>query len=188
MTRRPVDATPPWPVGMELQFYVGGVEVVPKGSMRAFLPKGWSRPVITDSGGKELRAYENAIRNAARAELDRRALPCAIRQPFEVHMCFYLARPDADFDKHRNVKPGARATPWVKPDLDKMQRGALDALTKLVWDDDSRVVRLVVEKRFSDATRDVGTWIRVRALAATLRELLDSQQPRLQPSQETRTT
>ncbi len=172
-------AIPPWPIGTELTFFVGGIEAVPKGNMRAFVPKGWTRPVITDGKGKDVRAYESVMRNAARVELDRRSLPCARSQAFEVHMVFYFSRPDGDFDKHRHVHGRARSTPWVKPDLDKLQRSALDALTKLVWDDDSRVVRIVVEKRFADATHDIGTWIRVRVLPSTQRELADSQQRQL---------
>lgn len=165
----------PWPTGTELQFFVGGVMPVAKGSMRAFIPKGWDRAVVTDSA-TGLRGYESAVRNAARGELDRRGLPCALRQPFEVHLVFFFPRPDSDFDRHGHLVASARATPWVKPDLDKLLRAALDSLSKHVWDDDSRVVRAVIEKRFSDAARDIGTWIRVRLLPATLRELHAMQQ------------
>lgn len=171
-----------WPVGTELQMYVGGVEPVAKGSMRAFIPKGWSRAVITDSGGQPLRAYEGAIRNAARAEMDRRGLPCAHETPFEVLLAFYTARPSKDYTAARTLssgtrvaalKPAARATPWIKPDIDKLQRSTLDALTGLVFDDDSRIVRIVVEKRFADANHDIGTWIQVRSLPRTVGELRD---------------
>lgn len=161
-----------WPLGTELALFVGGVEAVAKGNMRAFIPKGWSRAVVTDTGGKELRAYENQVRNAARVEMQRRGLQTAHHQPFSVELCFFQPRPDKDMDRHGQLAKSARSTPWVKPDLDKLQRGALDALTKIVWDDDARVVRLVVEKRFADATHDVGTWIRVRVLPANQRELM----------------
>ena len=159
-----------WPIGCELQLYVGGTEPVSKGSMRAFIPKGWKRAVITDSGGAELRAYENTLRNALRVEMDRRGLVAAREQPFEVHMVFYFARSKAA------VK---RSQPYTKPDLDKLQRAALDAMSKLVFHDDAQVARIVVEKRYADATHDIGTWIRVRALPATLRELEEHQQRQL---------
>lgn len=168
-----------WPLGTELQLFVGGIEAVPKGNMRAFVPKGWTRAVITDGKGKDVRAYEGQVRNAVRVEMERRGLVCAQHQPFEVHLCFFRARAAGDFDRHGQLKQSARTTPWVKPDIDKLQRSVLDALTKLVFDDDDRVVRVVVEKRFADAQHDVGTWIRVRPLPATQRELADSQQRNL---------
>jgi Holliday junction resolvase RusA-like endonuclease len=163
----------PWPKGTELTFYVGGVEPVAKGSMRAFVPKGWNRAVVTDSGGARLRSYESAIRNAARAEMDKRGLPCAHETPFEVLLAFFTARPAKDYDRHGIVRGAARATPWLKPDIDKLQRSTLDALTGLVFDDDSRIVRIVVEKRFADANHDIGTWVKVRTLPRTAAELRD---------------
>jgi Holliday junction resolvase RusA-like endonuclease len=179
----------PWPLGTQLAFFVGGVAPTPKGNMRAFVPKAWAiaahaagqapRAVVTDGGGSTLRAYESAVRNAARVEVDRRRLPCALRQPFEAIVGFYFARPDADFDPHGHLVPGARLTPWVDPDIDKLVRPALDAITGIVFDNDSRVVRLVVEKQYSTANIDVGTWLQLKRLPATVRELARSQQTQL---------
>lgn len=172
-----------WPIGTELTLFVGGIEAVPKGNMRAFVPKGWNRAVITDGKGKEVKAYEGQVRNAVRVEMDRRGLASTLHQPFEVHVCFFRARSANDFDRHGQLTKKARATPWTKPDIDKLQRSVLDALTSLIFADDSCVVRVVAEKRFADATHDIGTWIRVRALPATHRELTESQQRNLEQVQ-----
>lgn len=177
-TKGPARERGTWPVGTRFSFFVGGVAPVAKGSMRAFIPKGWDRAVITDSAGANLRAYENVVRNAARCEMDRRSLPCAQQQPFELLLAFYQARPAKDFGKG-GLLPGSRCTPWVKPDLDKLERATLDAMTALVYDDDSRIVRVVKEKRFADAEHDVGVWIEARVLPATVRELREARQREL---------
>ena len=174
----------PWPRGQSISFFVGGVEPAPKGNMRAFVPKKWAaaahaagqspRAVVTDAGGSTLRAYESVVRNAARAELDRRGLPCAMKTPFEVIIGYYFARGSGELDGHGRVLGSARATPWVKPDIDKLTRATLDALTLLVWDDDSRIVRLVVEKRFAET--DVGTLIKITRRPPTVREAIAERQ------------
>jgi Holliday junction resolvase RusA-like endonuclease len=129
------------------------------------------RAVVTDSKGPELRAFERDIRGLAQREMDRQGLVCSVDQPFEILICYYLPRPNGDFEKASGmVKAGARSTPWVKPDWDKLSRATCDALTGLVWDDDSRVVRAVVEKRFASKERDVGLWLQVKVLPATMRE------------------
>lgn len=168
-----------WALGTELHFFVAGHEPVAKGNLRAFTPKGWSRPVITDRKGKEVRAYQNAVSDAARAELDKRGLPCAFRQPFVVTFGFYVARPDSHFDRHGRVKPSAPAYPITKPDFDKVTRAACDALTSVVWDDDSRVTRAVIEQNYADAITPVGTFVKVAVRPATVGQLLAFKQKEL---------
>lgn len=158
----------PWPVGQEVQFFVAGFAPVPKGSMRAFMPKGFARPIITDSKGKALVAYQTAIGREARLAVDRRGLPCALRQPFVLTLAFFFARPDGHLDKLGNVKASAPSAPDVKPDIDKCMRSVLDAITGVIVDDDSRVVRVVVEKFYADGKHPVGTWITARVRPSTV--------------------
>lgn len=145
--------------------------------MRGFVPA-WkpgqsTRPmaVVSDSKSAELKALAKDVRMIVDVELNRLALPMAVEQPFEVLLCYYMPRAGGDFFKGTsNVRPQARATPWTKPDLDKLERATLDALTGLAWDDDSRVVRVVKEKRFATPKRDIGIWCELRVLPATVRE------------------
>jgi hypothetical protein len=172
-----------WKRGSRVAVNLTGVVPVPKGSMKAFVPA-WKpgqlyRPnaTVTDSKSAELKALARDIRDVTLRELTALGLPCAQEQPFELLLCYYLPRPGGHFSKASGeILSSAQATPWSKPDLDKLERATKDALTGLVWDDDSRVVRCVKEKRFSTRTRDVGLWLEARVLPATMRELRDWQQ------------
>jgi Holliday junction resolvase RusA-like endonuclease len=160
-----------WSTATELQAFVAG-PAVPKGNMRAFTPKGWARPIITDGGGKSLKLYASGISNAARAEMERRGLVVADPdQPFELHAVFYRDRPKSHRTASGALKANAPAFPTSAPDFDKLVRSVCDALTKVIYADDSRIVRAVIEKRFADENTPEGTWFRVRALAATHVEL-----------------
>jgi Holliday junction resolvase RusA-like endonuclease len=159
-------------------FQLVGAEPVSKGSMKAFMPKRARFPIVVDTHASELKAYERDIRMIATAEMNARALPCAVEQPFEILAVFYLPRAGTHFGVG-GLKATAPASPWHKPDFDKLVRAACDAFTGIVWDDDSRIVRAVIEKRFASPKRDVGLWIEVRVKPATMRELHEQQQTTL---------
>jgi Holliday junction resolvase RusA-like endonuclease len=157
-----------WPAGQRLEFQVRALEPVPKGSMRGFVVKG--RAVITDSRSAELRLWERRIREAASLELAHRSLTMLREQPCEVHLVLWLVRPRGDFRADGILRPRARSSPWVKPDIDKLQRTVFDALTSCVIDDDSRIVRVVGEKRYVESASQAGIAVRVIARAATVIE------------------
>ncbi len=63
--------------------------------------------------------------------------------PLLVSMVFTFARPKGHFRTGRNAHLLRDAAPWWphgKPDLSKLARSTEDALTQIVWSDDSRVV------------------------------------------------
>lgn len=155
-----------WALGTKLVIDVRGAEVVPKGSMVAFVPPNSRRAIITDSKSVKLRGYERDIREIATRWMDRLALPCASGQPFELLIVFYLARPQKHFDR-LGLRPDAPPAPMGKPDVDKLQRALLDALTGIVFEDDARIVRIVAEKRYATPSRDIGVWAECRVLPAT---------------------
>jgi len=74
-------------------------------------------------------------------------------EPLELSVIFYLPRP----------KTATRAYPSVMPDLDKLLRSVGDSLTGVIWQDDSRVVRITATKLYADARRP-GALIRVNTL------------------------
>lgn len=125
-----------------IAFTVWGVPQ-PKGSARAFVPKGWKRPVIT-SDNKSLRAWEDVIRAELQrivAEIEPRARAVIFGAAISVTIVFYLPRP----------KTAARRwAPMVKPDLSKLIRGAEDALTGIVFKDDAQVVAIHAWKVYAD--------------------------------------
>lgn len=164
-----------WKLGTTASFSFTGFEPVSKGSMKGFAVG--RRAVVVDTRAKELRAFERDVRSVVVRELDRLGLPCAVKQPFELRAVFYLPRSSGHFGA--GLLPSAPASPMTKPDLDKLVRAFCDAATGLIWDDDSRVVDEHTKKVFASAKRDVGLWVRVRVLPATIRELYEQQQTAL---------
>lgn len=114
--------------------FVAYGDPLPKGSARAFVPKGWTRPVITSST-KGLKQWESKIAAAAQAQSDGSLL----MGPLYLNVKFYLTRP-------KSKKKGSAHT--VRPDLDKLIRGATDALTGIIWKDDAQVVEMVAGKEY----------------------------------------
>jgi Holliday junction resolvase RusA-like endonuclease len=69
--------------------------------------------------------------------------------PLAVEFTFRVVRPKGHFGK-RGLLPSAPEFPAVKPDLLKLARGVEDALTGIVWRDDSLIVDEVLAKRFGE--------------------------------------
>ena len=105
----------------------------PKGSTRAFVPKGWTRPIIT-SATKSLKAWESKIAAAAGAQ----ATGTLITDPVVMTIVFYLPRP-------KSLKHGP-ANHTKRPDLDKLIRGATDALIGIVYRDDAQITSISAAK------------------------------------------
>jgi crossover junction endodeoxyribonuclease RusA len=121
----------------ELAFIVHG-EPIPQGSTKAFIPKGWSRPVIT-ADNKKTKPWRQQIAGCALAEMEKAGFSKIGRSVgVRVVAIFQFARP-------KSVK---RLTKTTKPDVDKLARAALDALTGVVFEDDAQVVELAVRKSF----------------------------------------
>jgi crossover junction endodeoxyribonuclease RusA len=80
----------------------------------------------------------------ARAAAGIHEIMAAKHQPVSLTAFFYFQRP-ASVSK-------SRAYPSVKPDLDKLCRAVLDALTGILWVDDGQVVRLAARKDYSSST------------------------------------
>lgn len=126
-----------------IRFTVDGIPV-PQGSMRAFVLKGQHRAVLVQGGDKARRDSLGGWRQsiAARAKLAG-AQPGL--GPVAVQLTFRLPRPAS--------RPKRETEPDRKPDLDKLVRSTLDALTGLAFRDDAQVVRCLAEKRYADAAR-----------------------------------
>lgn len=85
-----------------------------------------------------------------------------------VTLTFYLPRPKGHYGTGRNaatLRPSAPAYPAVKPDVDKLQRSTLDALTTAgVLRDDAQVIDIRAVKRYADG-RPAGASVRVEVSA-----------------------
>ncbi|MFI5202203.1 MAG: RusA family crossover junction endodeoxyribonuclease [Candidatus Kapaibacterium sp.] len=126
----------------------------PAGSKRGFAFKrktGGTGVAITDANPKS-RDWKNTVSYEARAAYSGELLTCPIR----LTLTFFLARP-----KHhsgtKGLKPSAPRHVTTKPDVLKLSRGVEDALTGIVWVDDSQIVsehlyKFYGEKEFVDIT------------------------------------
>lgn len=118
----------------QISFQVHGLPIA-QGSTRSWLVNG--KPVITSSA-KGLATWRRLVADVAQ----RFAPEEPWRGPVGVELHFGLPKPKSA-PKRRRVWPDKR------PDLDKLTRAVLDALTYVVFADDSQVVKI-------DASKDYG--------------------------------
>src|SRR5690606_13365191 len=125
-----------------LDFFVPG-DPAPQGPKRYL---GDGRIVESSKQDAEWRAD---VRHVADAVLQPRheALWAA---PVYVQLDFYLSRPKSHYGTGRNAQKIKESAPkWPgRPDVDKLARAVLDALTGLVIADDSTVVELQASKSY----------------------------------------
>jgi Holliday junction resolvase RusA-like endonuclease len=128
----------------------------PKGSSRAISIGGHARLIASssDTNARKQRAWVKAIQTAARCEV--------VSGPVWVQITFRLPRPAGHYGK-RGLRASAPLHPLVHPDIDKLARTTLDALTGLAFEDDSRIVSLHVQKLYATPGREgaciaVGRW------------------------------
>lgn len=120
---------------------------IPQGSLVPMLVKG--RPGVRYLKADELYEWRASVA---------RACPIDAPEPgaYRVSITFHIERP-------KSVK---RSMPTVYPDLDKLVRGVLDALTGRVWADDAQVCELVASKRY--AIGHAGAEIEIERLEPSL--------------------
>lgn len=109
-----------------------------KGSTVSFMSR---RGVITKADCKGLGAWTQAVGWAARAA---RVSLAPKGAPVKINAVFQFVRP---------ARAQGRAAPTVKPDLDKLARALLDALTGVAYVDDSQVVQLQLWKLYGAEAR-----------------------------------
>ena len=125
-----------------LRIVVYGVPI-PKGSTRAFIPKGWTRPIITADNAKS-KPWQESVVAAAREAL---AGAVPILEPVSLAVSFYLPRPKS--------APRRITRPIKKPDLDKLLRCVKDGLTRAgVYRDDAQVIEVLASKAFAGGDHD----------------------------------
>lgn len=128
---------------MQVSFFVPGIPVA-KGSAKAFYNRKVGRAfVVQDNSARQkpwvslvsLKAEEMGVKLAD--------------GPVAVTLNFRMPRPKSHFGKS-GLKQTAPVLHCSKPDIDKITRAVLDALTAIAWKDDSQVALLTVMKRYDD--------------------------------------
>lgn len=122
--------------GISTHFFVPG-KAVPQGSLK-----------FINGHAIHVRANDLAVWRATIANVARHAQVEKAEQGVEINVIFQLARP-------KTVK---RKEPHVRPDIDKLARAVLDALTGVAYDDDEQVVKLTASKEYSETQ---GAWIKI---------------------------
>lgn len=116
-------------------------------------------------GSPRLKAWRDAVAEAAQAAFQG---PPRLG-PVAVGITFLMPRPKADVDRHGQPKPTAPTYPAVRPDIDRLVRSVLDAITGVVIADDAQVVHLEAGKVYAPPGMDPGAAV----LAWTWERTLD---------------
>jgi crossover junction endodeoxyribonuclease RusA len=118
-------------------------EPAPQGSKRHV-----GRGILIESS-KKVKPWREAVKWAV---LETGA--ATIEGPVELRLRFLLQRPKGHYGTGRNagkVKESSPVFPAVRPDIDKLARSTLDGLGDAgLFSDDSRIVSLALEKRYTD--------------------------------------
>lgn len=152
----------------EIRFFVPG-KPAPGGSKKVFpirkggIPTG--KFVVTDAAGQKNKdwrasvAHEGALALCAVSKNDD---PPAWTGPIELELEFCLPRPMSHSTVRQScvyLKPNAPEFPTTRPDVGKLARSTVDALTHILWADDAQIVKETHSKAYSSRT---GCWVIVR--------------------------
>lgn len=135
-----------------IEFVVLGNPVT-QGSMKAFAHGG--RAFVTHNTGGKLQAWRHAVSDEARKARES-AQTEMLDGPVVVEVEFRMAKPKSAPKRRETWPIGARSG-----DLDKLARAVLDALTGVIFLDDSQVIALRVTKEWGPP----GATVRISALA-----------------------
>ena len=131
-----------------LSFRVFGIPR-PGGSKRAFYNKKLGRAMIVDSSNK-VKSWKQDVKEAAIMNAGN-IVPLIC--PIELEVVFYMPRPKAHYrtGKHAGeLKENAPKWHTHKPDTTKLLRGTEDALTGILWKDDSQIFRQLIVKMYDE--------------------------------------
>lgn len=157
----------------DFDWFVDG-HPAPGGSKTAFVPRrkdgsivmrpGTNYPVvsITDAGGKANKEWRKVVGWQARAALPSGWQPTD--RPMLLRLNFWLRRPAGHLTSKGAPSSQWRQYPTVKPDVLKLARSTEDALTLIVWIDDSQVISQVNTKQYCGQGDRTGCRIRITLL------------------------
>lgn len=126
----------------------------PQGSKKGFVNPRTHRVVVVEQQNTRVKSWREDVKQAAIAKISEWDFGPFPAGPLEVTIVFRLARPKAHYGTRAGqpyLKPTAPVHVDRMPDLDKLERATLDALTSAgVWGDDGQVARLSTEKVYAD--------------------------------------
>lgn len=130
----------------------------PAGSKRAFVVRKGGVPtgqVVVSDANRKAKGWQQEVREVARQALmdahDGDRFAPLLSEPLVLRVRFYRARPASHYGTGRNaatLKPSAPMYPSTRPDVDKLSRAVLDALSGCVYNDDAQIVIKTASKRY----------------------------------------
>ncbi len=128
-----------------ISLFVAG-EPVAQGSMRGFTRPG-GKVGMTSSNERTLKPWRAVLSAALQDAVDE-----VLTGPVAVTLTFLLRRP-------KSVSVRKRPYPHVRPDIDKLARAVLDAMTGTMIADDSQVISLILSKHYAEEREQTGVGI-----------------------------
>jgi Holliday junction resolvase RusA-like endonuclease len=125
-------------------------------------PRGQGRPrsrIATKKGGDqfvavykdaESRSYEAMLRYAAQQAMAGRP---PYEHPLNVRVTAFMPVPDSWSDRQKRLALQGARRPSGRPDADNILKAILDACNRIVWVDDARIVKLLIEKHYDERPR-----------------------------------
>lgn len=121
------------------------VNITPMGAVRMTQRSKWK-----NRSAQNYLQYKNVIGLAARKYFE---IP--LNGPVATEVEFYYPVPQSWSKKDKAEALSGKRFPIVKPDIDNVIKGIFDALNKIAWEDDNRVVALITRKYYSTNPRIV---------------------------------
>jgi Holliday junction resolvase RusA-like endonuclease len=164
-----------------IEFFVPGIPR-PGGSKKAFALRRRNGSLVTRPNGAPI---INITEDCAKTKDWRRAVAAYAKRAYQgplldsalrLSVTFYMPRPKWHWGKH-SLSPRAPAYPTVKPDRTKMLRSTEDALTGILWTDDTLVCAGEIGKRYAEPGKE-GALIQVEPMEPERQELMGFALPR----------
>ena len=127
-----------------VRFTVHG-EAIPQGSAKGFKHPSTGRVVVTHDN-KRTKPWRADVGAAAREAIGNRGL---LTGAVALNVVITRTRPKGHYGA-RGLRPSAPRWPTTRPDIDKLDRAILDALTNVIYRDDCQVVELHTNLRYLD--------------------------------------
>lgn len=132
-------------------FFISG-HPMPAGSKKYIgQNKKTGRALVVDQSGAKGKKWREICQLTGKKNYQGELITAPILLKTRIH----LSRPQGHYGK-RGIKPSSPIWPTVKPDLLKLMRSIEDALTGIIWKDDSQIVREEITKRYSDVPENEG--------------------------------
>jgi Holliday junction resolvase RusA-like endonuclease len=128
----------------------------PGGSKKAFAHPQTGRIVVVDDSKNK--PWKKAVASEGLRALEGRMLPLFGEGPLGVEFVFYRQRPQSQLRANGAVKDNAPAFPTTRPDVLKLARAVEDALTGIIYRDDSQIVEEYLFKRWGEPRVEVSVW------------------------------